>query len=156
MSTEIEQAARDVAAEWDALNGDQRRGVNDYAGRGLYKALHALGVKIEAANADHAHGVTVDEGVNRSPGVTGCGATPEALGYPAEKRVADLEQFLDRRHVRENALHHARKLWVLDYTHSDVHTVASEVTTLAQAFEQYLTDGTVHGVPVNPNRSDDA
>lgn len=66
-----------------------------------------------------------------------------AREYPAEKRVADLEGCLDAQHRRQEALHQARKSWGGTMS-EDVDRHALNVTRLAQAFEKYLTDGTVH------------
>lgn len=70
--------------------------------------------------------------------------------YPAEKRVKDLERMFDGQRTRAEALHHARKSWGGTMS-EEVDRHARNVTTLAQAFERFLTDGTVHEVPTNPN-----
>lgn len=134
--SDFEDAARRVARVWDGLNGGQRRVVNEYVGNDMYRALYALCNEVDALT---------------KAGAWGDGDAPEAGApeppreYPAEKRIKDLEGFLDVKHVRADALHHARKSWAAACDiGQNVTDHARSVTRLAQAFERYLTDGTVH------------
>jgi hypothetical protein len=72
----------------------------------------------------------------------------EQAGYPVGRQLEDLRKMLDSRHVRQDALHHARKSWtaacdvnVADYIQSALR--------IAQAFEQFLLDGTVPPAPAD-------
>lgn len=142
-----------VAKLWRGLSYGQRSGVKTMS-HDLYDALcQLLDFVEEEENRQRRQGLADTVPVVAPVPLT----EPESLGYPLEEQVADLKRAMELRRVRGETLHHARKLWVLDYgDQADVHAVAHKVTTLAQAFEHYLTDGTVHEVPVNPNRSDDA
>lgn len=69
----------------------------------------------------------------------------EELSYPVDKRVKDLERMMDVQRTRAEALHHARKSWAAACdVGQNVTDHARSVTRIAQAFEKYLTDGTVH------------
>ena len=182
----IMDAAEDLTVIWRDLGPMGRRMVNEYVGRDLYKALHALAIEVEgrvplpesdddvltlihrwggemyrlaaydkAGKKDEAReasdlagalmrqikatlastGVEPDD-TNGAPGVTGFAPPGEIEEYPAERRVKDLESYLSARHVRENALHHARKAWPM--MQEDASRQAAEVITIAQAFEKYL------------------
>lgn len=133
----IMDAAEDLTSVWRDLGPNGRRMVNEHVGRDLYKALHALAIEVE----ERVPLKTIMDDAETE-------GEAEPVGYPAEKRVADLERFLAERNVRENALHHARKTWEIGFdSEHGPHEHARNVTTLARAFERYLTDGTVHEVP---------
>lgn len=78
---------------------------------------------------------------------------PEPAGYPAELRIKDLEEALKVQHRRADALHHARKAWGGTMS-NDADRHARDITVIAQAFERFLTDGTVHEVPDGPEEED--
>lgn len=63
---------------------------------------------------------------------------------------SDLEQLLDARHRRADALHNARKSWGEPGGGDTVDRHACQVTKLAAAFTAFLTDGTVHQDPDEP------
>lgn len=141
---ESDDAVRRLVFVWYSLSGYQRRWINESVSRELYKALHALvSVDFDAeTEADEPDEVVEADPVNRAPSITG---SPDCGGYPAEQRVADLEKFMDARHVRETArhvretaLHHARKIYLVN-PHSNPHDRAEGVLVIARAFEQYLT-----------------
>jgi hypothetical protein len=98
---------------------------------GLYEALNALMEHVNASGPIDRSAVEAHE-------------LPRE--YPAELRVADLEGFLEARHRRVDALHHARKSWGGTMS-EDADRHARSITTIAQAFDRFLADGTAHEVP---------
>lgn len=74
---------------------------------------------------------------------------PAEAGYPAEKRVADLNVEYRRR----EALHHAREAWGGTMS-DDADRHARHITTLAAAFDRFLADGAVHQVPDEPQEGE--
>lgn len=122
--------AGNLAAIWRDLGPMGRRMVNEHVGHDLYKALHALAIEVE----ERVPLKTVENGA--PAGAPASREDPEPAGYPAEKRIANLEGFLEARHVRREALHHARKSF--EQHTEDPWTHARDVVVVAQVFEKYL------------------
>jgi hypothetical protein len=76
--------------------------------------------------------------------------------YPVEMRVKDLEEALKAYHRRLEALHHARKAWGEQTIATGADEQARGVLIVAQAFERFLADGTVHEIPTVPQQDDGA
>ena len=121
----LDSTVRRVAALWTSLDG-RERGNLTRKDRALTNALYAL--------VEHLAGQKFERpAVHPEP-------EPEPEGYPAEKRIADLEGFLEARHVRREALHHARKSF--EQHTEDPWNHARDVVAVAQVFEKYLTGNT--------------
>lgn len=75
--------------------------------------------------------------------------------YPAEMRVTDLENALKAQHRRGDALHQARKSWGGTMS-EDADRHARNITTIAQAFDRFLADGTAHEMPDAPQEGGNA
>jgi hypothetical protein len=122
---DLDGTVHTIAALWEGMPFAEKRSLSrDFT--------DALDVLIEHINAP----VTEDLGPVEPP------------AYPAERRVADLERFLDAQRRRAEALHHARKSWVAACdVGQNVADHARSVLRVAEAYERYLTDGTVPPAP---------
>jgi hypothetical protein len=121
--TSIDITALRVTEAWMSAANDVRTSLDD-VDPNLTGALDKL---VDVFNTPAAAATT-----------TGPAADAEPPGYPAEKRIADLEKFIDDRHLRENALHHARKAWGEAGEGSYPNQHADDIVLIAQTFERYL------------------
>jgi hypothetical protein len=129
---DLGSTVRAVAALWGRLADWERVSVADMS-RDLRDALDAL--------AEHVEGQRTVEAPRE---------------YPAELRVKDLEEALKAYHRRLEALHHARKAWGEQTIATGADEQARGVLIVAQAFERFLADGTVHEIPTVPQQDDGA
>ena len=126
----VERAALAVYVLWSNMSSKQRRQVNENQGHEFYRALHALGVEIDATargrGDDDPDHVVMPDPVNRAPSVSGFYCGP---------------QDGEARKVREFALDEARKSWGGTMS-EDAERHAHNIILIARMFENYLSEET--------------